>query len=81
MVGASSIEASGATVRQLVEDLEQRFPGFQKGLIADGKLKPNLAVAVDGEVSPLGLREKVGPDSEVHFIPALSGGRRPRRFQ
>jgi hypothetical protein len=35
-------------------------------------------VAVDGEVSILGVVEPVGPDSEVHFIPALGGGCVPR---
>jgi hypothetical protein len=35
-------------------------------------------VAVDGEVSVLGLQERVDTDSEVHFIPALGGGSRAR---
>ena len=37
-------------------------------------MKPNISVAVDGEVSPLGLLEKVSENSEVHFIPAVGGG-------
>jgi hypothetical protein len=31
---------------------------------------------VDGEVSPLGLLEKVESASEVHFVLAISGGKR-----
>jgi sulfur-carrier protein len=42
--------------------------------VEDGDLKPHIAVAVDGEVSVLGVVERVGADSEVHFIPALGGG-------
>ena len=43
-------------------------------LIAEGKLAPNLAVAIDGEVARMGLLEKVGENSEIHFVPAIGGG-------
>ena len=39
-----------------------------------GRLRPNISVAVDGEVSPIGLLEAVGPASEVHFVAAIKGG-------
>jgi len=55
--GQSTVEAAGATVREVVEDLERRWPGIRDRLIDGGRLRPNLSVAVDGEVSPLGLRE------------------------
>jgi hypothetical protein len=38
------------------------------------KLKGNITVAVDGEVSPVGVLAKVQENSEVHFLPALGGG-------
>jgi len=37
-------------------------------------LRPNISVAVDGEVTPMGLIEAVGPASEVLFIAAIKGG-------
>jgi hypothetical protein len=40
-------------------------------------LKPGIAAAVGQGVARLGLREPVGPDSEVHFLPALAGGAAP----
>ena len=40
-------------------------------------MKPNISVAIDGEVSALGLLDKVGENSEVHFIPAIGGGEGP----
>ena len=33
-----------------------------------------FSVAVDGEVTPMGMLEKVGESSEVHFLPAIGGG-------
>jgi sulfur-carrier protein len=72
--GQSTVEAAGATVREIIEDLERRWPGIRDRLIEGGRLRSNLSVAVDGEVSPLGLRERVEPDGEVHFVAAIKGG-------
>ena len=72
--GAKSIEVEGATVRELLEAIDRLHPGFSANLLDDGRLRSNLAVAVDGVVSPMGLREKTPGDAEVHFVPALAGG-------
>ena len=72
--GRSTVEAAGATVREVIEDLERRWPGIRDRLTDGDRLRPNLSVAVDGEVSPLGLREAVEPASEVHFVAAIKGG-------
>jgi hypothetical protein len=72
--GRSTVEAAGVTVRELIEDLERRWPGIRDRLTDGGRLRPNLAVAIDGEVCPLGLREPVEPSSEVHFVAAIKGG-------
>ena len=37
-------------------------------------LTRGMAVTVDGITSELGILEKVGEESEVHFLPAISGG-------
>jgi sulfur-carrier protein len=62
------------TVREAVQALEQKFPGVQERLLQDDNLRPGLSVSVDGKVSGLGLYQKVLPDSEIHFIPAIGGG-------
>ncbi|HVV99663.1 MAG TPA: MoaD/ThiS family protein [Planctomycetaceae bacterium] len=72
--GAEEVEVAGTTVRQVVENLNARFPGIRERLCSDGELQPGLAVAVDGQVSSLGLLQKVQPASEVHFLPAIGGG-------
>ena len=72
--GVKRVEVTGATVRQVIEELERLHPGIEAQLVDDGRLRTNLSVAVDGEVSPLGLLERVGPNSEVHFVTAISGG-------
>ena len=72
--GVKQVDFEAANVRQVVNGLEERFPGIKERLIAEGKLAPNLAVAIDGEVARMGLLEKVGENSEVHFVPAIGGG-------
>ena len=73
--GNATVEVSGANVREIVNNLEELHPGLKERLVDKWKLKSNINVAVDGQVSPLGMLEKVGESSEVHFLPAIGGGR------
>ena len=74
--GVKDVEFPASNVRQVIQGLEERFPGIDQWLTEEGRIKPNLAVAIDGETSSMGLLARVNPDSEVHFIPAISGGDR-----
>ena len=67
--GQSKVEIEGATAQ-----LESQFPGMRERLVEDNRIKGNISVAVDGEITPLGMLEKVGENSEVHFLPAIAGG-------
>jgi len=72
--GQAQVEVEGGTVREVVENLEAVFPGFKARICEDDRIRSSLAVAIDGEISSQGMRRKVGPESEVHFLPALAGG-------
>ena len=72
--GKQRVEIGGVNIRQIIDNLEQEFPGFKDRVVEDGRVKPNISIAVDGEITPLGLIQKVSPDSEIHFLPAISGG-------
>ena len=76
--GVKEVNLAATNVRQVVLGLEKRFPGIEQWLLDNGKIKPNLVVAVDGETSSMGLLTKVNQDSEVHFIPAIGGGAIPQ---
>ncbi len=75
--GARQVVAPGATVRQVVDGLEAQFPGIRDRLCDAQRdaLARGVAVTVDGVASELGLLERVGPDSEIHFLAAIAGGR------
>ncbi len=72
--GEQRVLVPGNNVRQIIENLDCFYPGFKERLVDDGRIKPNISVAIDGEITPLGMIEKVEDDSEVHFLPAISGG-------
>ena len=72
--GTKEVEVEAANVRQIIDRLEELYPGIKDRLVEGGRVRPNLSVAVDGEVARLGLLEKVRENSEVHFVPAIGGG-------
>jgi molybdopterin synthase sulfur carrier subunit len=73
--GKASVAVSASSVREAIESLETQFPGVRDRLCEGDKIRPNISVMVDGQVSHLKMREKLREDSEVHFVIAISGGR------
>ena len=72
--GAQKVDMEVRNVRQVIEQLEGLYPGIKDRLLEDGDIAPNIAVAIDGDVAIMGLLQRVGENSEVHFVPAIGGG-------
>ena len=72
--GVKQVDLEARNVRQVIDGLDQLYPGIKKSLLEGGAIRRNLAVAIDGEVAMMGLLEKVGESSEIHFVPAIGGG-------
>lgn len=72
--GQSRLSVSGETVRELIAELEKQYPGISLRLCEDGSIRPGIALVVDSVVSNIGLRHRLTETSEVHFLPAISGG-------
>ncbi len=72
--GAERLTVPGASLRQVIDHLETDYPGLKACLVEDGEMHPAISVAVDGEVVQRSLLVPVGERSEVHFLPAISGG-------
>ena len=75
--GQQKVQVVGHTVRQVIDSLERTFPGLKAELYDEEEdvVMPGIAVVIDGETSQLGLLEQVREDSEIHFLPALGGGK------
>jgi molybdopterin synthase sulfur carrier subunit len=72
--GADRVLAAGESVREVVASLDAAHPGIAARLQQGDSLAPGLAVSVDGAFTNRGLAAKVGPASEIHFLPAIGGG-------
>ncbi|HUY90040.1 MAG TPA: MoaD/ThiS family protein [Pirellulales bacterium] len=72
--GMDRVDAAGESVREVVASLDAAHPGIAARLQQGDSLAPGLAVSIDGAFTARGLAAKVGPASEIHFLPAIGGG-------
>ena len=75
--GEAQVEASGATLRDLLTDLESKYPGITKNIVSDdGGLHRFINVYVnDEDVRYLGSLETAVSESDtVSILPAVAGG-------
>ena len=77
--GEKAVDASGATLGALVDDLEANHPGIKERLVEDsGELRRFVNVYVDDEDVRFtgGLQAPVKDGSTVTILPAVAGGAR-----
>ena len=74
--GAREIEATGDTVRALLEDLAARMPALGARVYDGSEIKPYVNVYVDGEDVRTrgGLDAPVRENATVVLLPAMAGG-------
>jgi MoaD family protein len=75
--GEALVDADGATLRELLADLEARYPGITKNVVSeDGGLHRFINVYVnDEDVRYLGSLETPVKDGDtVSLLPAVAGG-------
>jgi len=66
--GTRELEVQASSFRDLVTQLDARFPGISKVLI--GK----VAVAIDGDIIHDPFLDPIEPNSEVYFLHRIEGG-------
>ena len=72
--GAAVLRASGATLAQVLGDLERRCPGMRFRMIDEQqRIRPHIRIFV-GAQEARDLKRPVGPKDAVHLLCALSGG-------
>lgn len=74
--GSTVLEVPATNLRELLKALDERCPGFYARVVEDGHLRPELAVAIDGEAASFPLHEPLRPDADVTIVPAIGGGTR-----
>jgi MoaD family protein len=75
--GEAQVQAEGDTLRDLLNDLESKYPGITKNIVSDdGGLHRFINVYVnDEDVRYLGsLETNVSESDTVSILPAVAGG-------
>ena len=67
--GQERVEVQPGLIRDVIRELARRFPDL------DQSLASGTAVSIDGEIIQDPFLEPVGPESEVHLLPQIGGGR------
>jgi molybdopterin converting factor small subunit len=68
------VEAEGASLAELLIDLDRRFPGLRFRVVDEqDRLRPHVKFFVNGS-QVVGLDTTLAPTDEVHIFQALSGG-------
>jgi molybdopterin converting factor small subunit len=71
---AAQVEAFGATLSALFDDLESRYPGLRFRVVDEqNRLRPNMRIFVNGQ-GTRDLQQALQPDDFVAVVLALSGG-------
>jgi molybdopterin converting factor small subunit len=75
--GQAALQARGATVRELLDDLTERFPALRERIYPEGELAQFVNVYVEGEDvrTQDGLDTSVENGATVILLPAMAGGR------
>jgi molybdopterin synthase sulfur carrier subunit len=74
--GEKSVEASGATVAEIIDNLEANHGGLKARLVKEGSLHRFVNVYVNDEDVRFagGLDAKVADGDTVTILPAVAGG-------
>ena len=72
--GASVVDADGATLDELLDDLDRRHPGLRFRVVDEqGRLRQHMRIFVNRAMDH-GLDDPIHPTDEVVLMQALSGG-------
>jgi molybdopterin converting factor small subunit len=74
--GKRQVEATGADVRELLENLATSYPQLRERILADGELAPFVNLYIEGEDVRTrdGLDTEVDDDDQLILLPAMAGG-------
>ncbi|RMI32561.1 MoaD/ThiS family protein [Nocardia stercoris] len=74
--GEKRVQASGATLAALIDDLESSYAGLKAKLLSDGKLNRFVNIYIDDEDVRFagGLDAEVPEGGSVTILPAVAGG-------
>lgn len=79
----SVVECQGATIKDLLGDLEKQYPGMKERIMDEnGRLRRFLNIFINGEDIRMkkGLDTTVEDKNEVSIVPAIAGGKEKKQL-
>jgi molybdopterin converting factor small subunit len=75
--GEEAVQVSGATVKEVIDDLETKHPGMRERLLDAKGVRRFVNIYVgDEDIRFLdGLDTKLESGTEISIVPAIAGGR------
>jgi molybdopterin synthase sulfur carrier subunit len=76
--GEGEVPADGASIRQVIEDLEKRHAGIRERLLDDkGEIRRFVNIYLNGDDVRFleSLNSKVKDGDDISIVPAIAGGR------
>ena len=72
--GQRVVETRGATLREMIDALEQAYPGFKFRIVNEqGQLREHINLFINQRIAP-DLDAAIQPHDEIRIILAISGG-------
>lgn len=72
--GSAIVEAAGVTVREVLADLDRRYPGMRFRMIDEqDRIRPHIRLYVNTNAVEH-IDQAIGQGDTLHLICALSGG-------
>jgi len=66
--GAASVSISAATIRELLRELIEQYPGMQN------QLDDGIAVSVNGQIFRDNWSKEIPEGAEIFLLPRIQGG-------
>lgn len=68
------MEVAATTLKELFLALDVECPGIYDRIVENGRIRPELAIAINGEAESFPLFEPIGPNADIAIVPAIGGG-------
>ena len=72
--GAAHLQVPGTTLGEVFREMDSRCPGFYNRVVDNGRVRPELAIAINGEMESAALHDAVDVGAEIAIVPAIGGG-------
>ena len=72
--GAERVQLEGETVGEIIDRLDERYPGIKARLCDGNRVRPHIAVAINGQIYRDNWEVDIPQGAEVYLMPRLQGG-------